>query len=598
MAAGPPSLLAGLDDQAIGGDLAGRLQLGASLGLGRDAEVAQAGQDGLLELFVGVLVFELLDGVGEALGRAGVDARVLQEADSGGAGSAEQIAGADPDAAGREADRGLHAPLDRVAHQALVDAAELLLLERAVAEPLAVEEEEAAEHSQDHAVADAGHAGLGAVLGAGRSGAAGHPALQERVALGVEELAAMRRHAQRLDAPPVLDAEVERTKEHEQAGPGAEALVHRVAVDVGVSDQGIVKTADAQVVGVDRMLDRQEPTVLGIEGEDQPQHDGEQALVDMVAGLAHGLAQDLVAVAKASGLEALEQDLQGLERLLAEPVGDVGLALAAELEQLQGRGRVGHGPEHAVGMQQLAQGAEHVAAGRAGHVRDVKADPAGGLAGRTGEQAQGLAVGEQAHRHSGLAQEPFELGRGRVVPLGRLALGGVERQPERELPDQHLIGLAGARGRGLLARAERGRGDVIVAVRDREGRAQLGALFVEAQDQIVGQALALVQLVGLPAAQAEQELADAGEPAFAFECRVGLIMRVMRVMPVMPGLGLGQEALELAGLRGVEPLHHARVAQDRDREGQALARLALADPSLVELSDDVGGHGQRVSGIK
>jgi hypothetical protein len=302
-----------------------------------------------------------------------------------------------------------------------------------------------------------------------------------------------------------------------------------------------------------------------------------------------------VPVAVAGGLEALEKDLQGLADLLAEPCGDIGLALAAHLEQLEGRRRLGHAAHDAVGVQQLAQGAEHVAAGGCRHVADAELDPAGGVARGAVDQAQALAVGEQAHRHPGLAQQALEFGCRWIMPGGRLALGGVEVEAGGQFPDQHLIGLAGAGGRGVFAGLEgggrriSGLGGAALAVRDRQRGAQLGALLGEAQEQVLGLAVGAVELVLGPAEEAEQagaQVEDAG---------VGC------VRPVVVGVGgdgpdcVGREGV---GLGGAELLHDAAVAEHGHAEGQALARLGLAEPGLVEDPVDVEGHDQRVSGTR
>jgi hypothetical protein len=96
------------------------------------------------------------------------------------------------------------------------------------------------------------------------------------VVLGVEEAAAVRRHRQCLGGVAadiaVLEAEVERAKQHDQAGPGPEALVHGVAICIGVGDEVGVEAADAEVAGVDGVLDRQQAAVLRVEREDQAQH--------------------------------------------------------------------------------------------------------------------------------------------------------------------------------------------------------------------------------------------------------------------------------------------------------------------------------------
>ena len=242
-------------------------------------------------------------------------------------------------------------------------------------------------------------------------------------------------------------------------------------------------------------------------------------------------------------------------------------------------------------MQQLAQGAEHVAAGRGGHVGDGELHPSGRLSRGTVEQAQQVAVGEQAHGHPGLAEQALELGGGRVVPGRGLALGGVEVEAGGELPDEQLVGLTGAGGGRLLAGLEgAGRraglgGAGLVAVGDRQGRAQLGALLGQAQNQVLRLAVVAVELGLGPAEEAEQAGAQVDDLRRGF----GLVVGV--------ALGRDRVGFELVGLGRAEALHHAAVAEDGHAEGQALARLDLAEPGLVEDPVDVDGH-QRVSGMR
>ena len=116
----------------------------------------------------------------------------------------------------RAAGRGL----EPEAHHRLVDRADLLHVERAVGDALAVEDEQLLERAVDRAV---GHERrLDALVDLAR--AAGGAALEEREAVGVEEdaVALGQPHRARLGAV------VDHAEEDEELRPGAVALVHRV----------------------------------------------------------------------------------------------------------------------------------------------------------------------------------------------------------------------------------------------------------------------------------------------------------------------------------------------------------------------------------
>ncbi|WP_253158016.1 hypothetical protein [Stieleria tagensis] len=73
--------------------------------------------------------------------------------------------------------------------------------------------------------------------------------------------------------------------------------------------------------------------------------------------------------------------------------------------------------EHAFGGQQHVQGSEHRPAGDLRHFVDIERRVAAGFPTRRIDQSQGAAVGQQADRHFGLAQQPLEFGLRRRVPM-------------------------------------------------------------------------------------------------------------------------------------------------------------------------------------
>jgi len=80
---------------------------------------------------------------------------------------------------------------------------------------------------------------------------------------------------------------------------------------------------------IEGVLDREQPLVLGIEEDDQAEENGEEAGVEQVVLGAGGLVEEGGAVALGGGLEAVQEDIEGLEDLLGQLVGDIGLAPAA-----------------------------------------------------------------------------------------------------------------------------------------------------------------------------------------------------------------------------------------------------------------------------
>ena len=104
---------------------------------------------------------------------------------------------------------------------------------------------------------------------------------EERETVGIEQLAAAR-----LDECAAV-ALVDQPEQREQPAPGAAPLVHRVGIERGVLDQPGVEAAHGIAGLVElprarrRCSDGREVAVLGIEDEDEPHQDREQALVEM-----------------------------------------------------------------------------------------------------------------------------------------------------------------------------------------------------------------------------------------------------------------------------------------------------------------------------
>ena len=141
---------------------------------------------------------------------------------------------------GLDGDRRARRPLQAEAHHRLVDRADLLDVEGAVGEPLAVEDEQVVEHAEDVAV---GHerrldplvrpgarqprCGLrGTGSGRGRTGSRARRAVATSPCFG-----------------PVVD----QPEQRQQLRPGAVALVHRVGVARGVLAQPLEQAGDRVV---------------------------------------------------------------------------------------------------------------------------------------------------------------------------------------------------------------------------------------------------------------------------------------------------------------------------------------------------------------
>src|SRR5690606_18122215 len=116
----------------------------------------------------------------------------------------------DPDALAPEAHGVALDAEDVVGHQRLVDGGDLLDVEGAVTEALALEDDEAVEDAEDRVVVDARELDRGAILGEGDGGGpAGEASFEEGEGARIEELAATRREAE----IAVRDAEENRAEE-------------------------------------------------------------------------------------------------------------------------------------------------------------------------------------------------------------------------------------------------------------------------------------------------------------------------------------------------------------------------------------------------
>ncbi len=137
--------------------------------------------------------------------------------------------------------------------------------------------------------------------------------------------------------------------------------------------------------------------------------------------------------------------VQRAEHLLGEPGRDLGLRVAARLQQRGKAARLGV-VEQAKGIEQQLEPAQHRPAGDGRERADRPGDPAGGLAARGVDEADLLVPDENAGADAALAQQPLEtLVRRRLPAVSRAALAGID---VRRLDGDQELPAVGA-GRGL-----------------------------------------------------------------------------------------------------------------------------------------------------
>ena len=229
-----------------------------------------------------------------------------------------------------DGDRAAGGGLQAKAHDGLVHGADLLHVERAVGDALAVENEQLLQHAVDDAVGDARrHDALYRL-----PDTAAAAALQKSETVRVEQCAAALRQVD--GAPGTMGASpiVDEAKQHQKLRPGAEALVHGVGVEGCILAQALVEAGE-RVVAREALVFRQHPAFLRVEQKDQAQDDGEQAAIDIVAVAVLGerLAQEFAAGGVVSALEAAEEFVQSVQHLLGKALGNLVLVLAAAFEQ-------------------------------------------------------------------------------------------------------------------------------------------------------------------------------------------------------------------------------------------------------------------------
>jgi len=194
---------------------------------------------------------------------------------------------------GLDRHRGASRDLEAEAHHRLVDRADLLDVESAVGKTLAVEHEQLLEYALERAV---GHQRwVDPLVSLTRAGP--WAALEEGEAVGVEEHAVARRQAQTIGLRAVMN----QAEEHQELGPGAEALVHRVRVQGCIDTQALVQAGE-RVVAQEGLVRGQHVALFRVEQEDHAQQNRKQAAVDLVGVLGQGLSQEAGRAARTRGV--------------------------------------------------------------------------------------------------------------------------------------------------------------------------------------------------------------------------------------------------------------------------------------------------------
>src|SRR5262249_37759463 len=148
---------------------------------------------------------------------------------------------------------------ERKAHHRLVDAPDLLHVERSIRDALCPQHEELIEHAVDDSIADT------------------QAAFEEGIGAWIEEAAMARREA----PGAVAAASVDEAEERREARPGPEALAHRVWAARSVASQLLEESADRRA--------REQAALLGDQEKDEAEERREEAAVDVRRRLAYAL---------------------------------------------------------------------------------------------------------------------------------------------------------------------------------------------------------------------------------------------------------------------------------------------------------------------
>ena len=302
---------------------------------------------------------------------------------------------------------------DTKPHHHFIDAPDLLDIERSVAQPLAIEEQELVEHPIDRSIGDLGEGFVRGFPGGGGPGErAITVAFQPGKPFGIEEIA---RPGGQLEVG-VRRALMNDPEKGDQLWPGAATEIHRVGVFGGVGAEPLEEPVNAIELLVEARR-RQEAAVFGVEREHQPHEDCQEALVDLIWPGGEDVAEEFAIGLLIGGLEATDELKGGVDHLLGQGGGDGRLEIAALGQEGRQTGRGGGGEEPLAPQEQL-EGGKNAAAWDFPHERHREGEDAGRLPTRGIDQPQRGAGREQPHGRARFTEEPLESARWGGSPAG------------------------------------------------------------------------------------------------------------------------------------------------------------------------------------
>ena len=459
--------------------------------------------------------------------------------------------------------------------QTLVDVPDLLDAEgleaQLAGEGLAAEADpqslERVEHVQHGAVVDRQR--LRIAIPPGRAGVA---TLEEREAVGVEELSAVALDREAIEG----DAAVHHAEEGEQSIPRVGAgLEHALALCTELVAEG----RDGVGLAIDRFVEVEQPPLLGAEQHDQPHHHRDRRLVDP---LGRDRLEQVAVLVDVGPLQAADQDLDRLADLPSQLVGDVKLVLAAPIEHPLGGLLVGDAEEPLLAQERL----ECLQGDRLGkeELRGPQGSAAGVVAGRV-DQHPLVPVGEKRELHTGLLAELLGSGGGQVLPAAR-----ADRPHEVLLAvvDDHQH--AGPLGLGA-----------IVGVADQERRLDRLAVLGLVQDERLGDRMVAAEAIEVPLGGVPVGFLAAIELKGLLKHDLDPVHVDPRILRVVEPRLMGVAKLLTTGR--VDPLEPLGKDVEQDRQTQERAvDVEQAQPLAVleghRLVGAVSAHGVHPSGTR
>ncbi len=296
-----------------------------------------------------------------------------------------------------------------VVEQALVAVADLLDVERLVADPLGdgatagpdLDVEKSIEDGEHGPVVDAHRSARtdrdivgGPEVDAVRHEVVGCPKpFEEGEPAGVEEAAAVGGHRQAVVVGPAVDS----TEGGEEPVPGGRATLEGVLAVPGRSASKVVAQGQHRVrLGPQRVLGRQQPSLLGEEQEHEAHQHGDRCLVDFGRS---DVVEDLPIRGDVVARDGGDEQLHRAADRRAEALGDLDLGVGGALEEPLDGLVGGHGEEPSRAEHRHHAGLEDPLVGE---VADAPATRRCGRASRRPHQRPPVVVGHQRQRDPAL----------------------------------------------------------------------------------------------------------------------------------------------------------------------------------------------------